>query len=203
MGFGEYLWKLLHRPFKFSEDIRRFTTVIGSLLDDTKQVIFAVRRVWFLRTCPVEVLGEFGNEYGMPQLTGESDEQYRTRLINVFDWYYWMGTNYGVLRVISFVLNVECRIREYQVDCWKLGRNHLGRDTRLFDPSYLYKFGLYFARELTSDEEQLVRKVVNAVKEAHTIFILKYPTPERQTYWRLGKARLGRDTILFKGVNYQ
>lgn len=196
MKFGEYLWNLLSRPFKFDEDIKRFTKVIGSLLDEAKAAIFAIRRIWYLRTCPVKVLSLFGEDYGMPQFPNEMDESYRERLLNVFDWYYWMGTNTGILRAISYIINNQCRIREYQVDCWKLGQSNLGRDTYLFDPNYYYIFGILFERTLTLIEEQLVRKVVNLVKPAHTKFIIRYPTPEAQTYWRLNVSRLGIDTIL-------
>lgn len=202
MGFGDYLYDLLSRPYKTSAEVKAFASVIGSLLDEAKAVLFAVRRVWFLRTTPVELLSEFGTEFDMPRLTGETDQQYRTRLINAFDWYYWMGTNYGIMRSIGYVLDVQCQIREYQVDCWKLGRSRLGRNTRLFSPSYYYVFGLLFERQLTPEEEQLVTKVVNLVKPAHVIFKLRYPLPEQQIYWRMGRSRLTKSTILAtKGVS--
>lgn len=196
MSFGEYLWGLLNRPFKRSDEVKRFAEVIGFLLDEAKMVIFTVRRMWFLRTCPVEVLELFGDDYGMPKLPEESDEAYRERLRNVFDWYFWMGTTKGILRAVELVVNVPCRIREYQVDCWKLGINRLGVDIRLFDPNYLFKFGLIFERTLTPGEEAWVKKVVNLVKSAHTVFIIRYPESDKQFYWRLGRSKLGTDTIL-------
>lgn len=201
MNFAEYLLGLLHRPFKLKEDIKRFVDVIGYLYDEAKKVVYTIRRIWFLKTCPVDVLGLFGEDYGIPQLPGEAAEAYRQRLLNVFDWYYWMGTNKGIIQAIRLIVDVPCRIREYQVDCWKLGRNRLGRDTRLFDTAYLYKFGLIFDKVLSSADEQLVKKVVNVVKAAHTMFFIRYPTIDKQNYWRLGISKIGRDTILTKGAD--
>lgn len=198
MNFAEYLWTLLPRPFKLNEDseIQKYTKVIGTTLDDGKSAVFAIRRSWFIRTAPIEVLEIIGEGLLLPKKAGETDSIYRERLVNAYDWYLWGGTKKGVLRAIASVIDVPCRVREFFDNAWKLGKSRLGVETRLFDADFTFVFSITFERELTIAEEQMVRDVVEISKPAHTNYFIVYPIDTINTFWRLSKSHLGKDTIL-------
>jgi hypothetical protein len=198
-GFDDYLWSLLTRPFKVSDDptgAQNYTKVVGAALDDAKAAMFLMRRAWYIQTAPVAALPIIGDGLRMPQFLNESDEEYRNRLIGAFDWYYWMGTKKGILNAISYITSVTCLITEYQVDCWRLGVARLGQDTILMNSALMYIFELYFTAELDAETEARVRAIVDVVKPAHTQYVLRYPTTAEEQIWVLNESKLGYETIV-------
>lgn len=196
-SFGPYLLELLPPYLQKDPEFRIFVEVIGSLFDDAKTVIFNLRRAWFIKLTPDETLSVIGNALLMPMQVNETIDEYRNRLLNASIWYYWQGTDNGVLSAISLETNVNCTIDDYINTSWVLDESQLDVTTSLFDLNYLYMFGLDFAETLDSVTESLIRIIINIVKAAHTMYNIHYPTIENPLIlWTLDGSSLNQNTIL-------
>lgn len=197
-SFAAYLWSLLSRPFKrqTSGETGKYVETLGGVLDAAQEDIFAVRRAWFVDTAPDEALPYLGDDRGIARLEGESNHDYRQRIKQAFEWYYWLGTKKGMLSAIALVTDVPCQILEYQLDSWKLGKSTLGRGTRLYNPALLFIFGLLFDQELSPDVEAAVQRMAKLAKPAHTMFHIICLGKTQLLKWYVGTSRLGRESIL-------
>lgn len=84
-NFAEYMFYLLFTPLKKTKksvnQFYIFFKTIGELFDKSKEDILRLRREAMVITSSPEMLPVHGQDRGMPKLKGETDENYRTRLI--------------------------------------------------------------------------------------------------------------------------
>lgn len=197
MNFADYLWQLLPPPFKkLFEEVFKYVQTLGGMLDSLKTAIFTMRRNWFVRIATGQALDVHGEDRGIKRQVGESDADYQRRLVAAFEFYQAGGTRKGVLRAIADATSVTFSIREYQRECWKLGRGRLGRNTRLMAAAGVAFFGVYFDRVLTADEAAKVRAALDEAAPPHTNFQIVYPPAIEQRFWKLGRSHLGVNTRL-------
>lgn len=104
--FGEYLYKLLNRPFKIAApgeqtDIKRFSGTVGFVLDDLKQVIFKVRRSRIVETSGGKAVELHGKDRGINRYPDEQEKYYRRRVQSAYMTYQQGGTNPGVIHALA------------------------------------------------------------------------------------------------------
>lgn len=106
-SFVDYLRSLLTRPLRKGRDdladIGRLVRLLGELGDEARDVIYAVRRAWYVRTSPEAGLELLGEERGLPRLPGEDIESYRSRLLAAFLTWQAGGTDEGVQAALALV----------------------------------------------------------------------------------------------------
>ena len=122
-----YLWFMLPRPLKRPEwqgtsDIRRLVNVLGSVLDDTKDLVLSIRRSWLTPTSWGAFLDLIGDSRLLPRHPGESDGTYKSRLISAFELYQKGGTNWGVFLGTSLLGYEDFAITEPRIQCRYDGR---------------------------------------------------------------------------------
>lgn len=116
MSFATYLWELLTKPLRKSlSEIQRWINVLGAALDEARQMVFNVRRAWFIETATGPALDLHGKDRGLPRYPGETDDTYRRRLQAAYHTYVSGGTNPGLsdaLRVLGYPTRVEELFKE-------------------------------------------------------------------------------------------
>lgn len=106
MSVLEYLWILCHRPFKRSQktadsDIYKLMSALASVFEKIRSNIYFVRRQFFIATCDETSLIEFGQAYNIPKFPTETVEQYRDRLLAMWDYFRLGGTIPGMLNAFE------------------------------------------------------------------------------------------------------
>lgn len=98
--FGDYMYSLLTAPMR---QVRKtinqyyiFFKVIGTLSDDFKQKLFAVREASMVLSAPDAMLTVHGEERGLSRLKGETLDNYRIRLELYGQVAEKAGTNEGI-----------------------------------------------------------------------------------------------------------
>ncbi|MGE5550538.1 MAG: phage tail protein [Bacteroidota bacterium] len=154
-----------------------FLDQVGAMLDELKEAIFGLRRLWLLALTPAEALDIFGESRGMKRLPGENDEVYRQRQMAAADEFALGGTPAGVDEAIRRVTPVAFTIDEPRTDRWVLGvagKSKLGFTTRLGWEEAAFLFRITFAESLSSEIEAEVRRQVDATKPKHTSYVIRY-----------------------------
>jgi len=123
IGFFDYLWFLLTKPFKRTPEvsatkgegkivgspyaggteIERIVRVLGSILDEMKLSVFAVRRAWLIKTAPDHALDLLGSDRGIARMLEEDADSFRQRLLNAFALYQHGGTVQWILLALSVI----------------------------------------------------------------------------------------------------
>lgn len=108
MTFADYFWNLATRAFKRllkkeDSDAWVWFQGIGPAYDDAKGVIFSIREQALVATATGDGLDKLGKDRKMPRLAGETDDDYRKRLLAAYDIYREGGTEPGLLRVLSIL----------------------------------------------------------------------------------------------------
>lgn len=84
-NFADYMFYLLFTPLKKTKKSLNqfyiFFSAIGELFDQSKKDILKIRREAMVISASPVMLEVHGQDRGMPKLKGETDENYRTRLI--------------------------------------------------------------------------------------------------------------------------
>lgn len=105
MKFADYLWYLAHRPLKMTtkdeSEVYRLFTVFGKILDEAKEKIFLVRRQALIGTATGKALDKHGNDRQLKRFAGESDEQYRKRLLAKYENAKAAGTYRGIVNLLK------------------------------------------------------------------------------------------------------
>lgn len=118
MNFHEFMWKLAHEPLKKSSnqknDISKLLHAFGEVLEDTKDNIFLIRRQGLLMTATGKALDAHGGER-FPRYNGESDEQYRNRLLARKELARKAGTVEGMLLTLQSLGYSDAEIHPFYV----------------------------------------------------------------------------------------
>lgn len=124
----KYLWGLLPRPYKVYEthrddetktEIRRYVETLSRRYDTAQQDIIRARDNWFPQLMDARLLDLKGYERGkLIRWAGESDEEFRLRVANAFDWFALGGTAAGMKKILQLLgykdVEVEERVTEEQ-----------------------------------------------------------------------------------------
>lgn len=106
-SFVTYLRSLVTRPLRKARqdgtDLGRLVRVLGELGDQARDVVYAVRRAWVVKTSPGPGLELLGEERKLHRLPGEETEAYRKRLLAAFETWQKGGTDDGVADALSLV----------------------------------------------------------------------------------------------------
>ena len=130
--------------------------VVGEELDLSKQAILDMRRESLIATASEDNLDKFGNEKGLARIAGETDEEYRIRLLSAYLIKKRGGTIPGMIEAVGF-LGITATINEiYKTDPTRWAEFELiitGGDLEVLNQSIFYI-------------------LVNNLKPAHTRIII-------------------------------
>jgi hypothetical protein len=188
--FFPYLWFLLPKPLKAPEhvsapgggrprrhgrdenEIERTVQVLASLLDDLKSAVFSVRSSWVTASAEGQALDLIGADRMLRRIPGESDDDYRARLLAAFDLYQQGGTLPGMKLAMELVGEPEAEVEEPRVPAYHDGTLH--RDGGAFHGGwvswarFMVKLALREAG-LPADHLATVLRQVDEWKPAHTM----------------------------------
>lgn len=106
-SFVTYLRSLATRPLRKARDeaadLGRLVRLLGELGDEARDVLYAVRRAWYVQTSPAPGLALLGDARKLWRLPGEETEDYRARLMAAFDTWQQGGTDPGVAQALDLV----------------------------------------------------------------------------------------------------
>lgn len=160
--FGEYLFDLLPSPLKRGQRAVNqffiFFRVMGREFDDLKKMIFRVRGESNIATASPSMLPVHGQDREMPRITGETDEDYRFRLMMKAVVAGKSGTSEGIILAVTAMGYRNVRIVPYF----------------LTDPERWAESVLWaeFAKNTTLQKRLLILSEVNKVKPASAKLIL-------------------------------
>lgn len=172
-----YLWDLLPRPYKvLSErererdptEARKFINAFSVEAQRVQDMIEMVRDSWLIPSMDNALLDTKGYERGkLARWAGESDDEFRLRVANAFDWFALGGTAAGMKRILELLGYRNVRITErITEDQWA----EFGVDIAL--PS---------GDALVMENIERVRRIVNEIKAAHTRLVstnVQYDPPD-------------------------
>ncbi|MCL4514160.1 MAG: phage tail protein [Firmicutes bacterium] len=181
MSFVDYFWELLTKFLKatWESQLKIWIRTLGEKFDALKQSIFALRRNWLIKTATGEALDLHGEARWIKRKPGEPDDIYRNLVMDAFNYYVAAGTRKAIEEAIADITTVPFTIKEYQRECWKLGRpgySRLGVNTRLMSTRAVAAFGVYFDQPLSPDIEARVRQMLDELSPAHITFGIFYPS---------------------------
>ena len=106
MNMLDILWAktpgFFKRTLKKEEsDTWKLWNSIGPILDSAKNNVFSVRRAALIATAEGDELDKHGRDRRMSRYAGESDDDYRNRLMAAYDLYREGGTEPGMQKVLA------------------------------------------------------------------------------------------------------
>lgn len=173
--FGDYMYYLLHYPFKQAERAVNqwyiYLSVIGKLFDQNKEAFFVARREGCVFTASQIILPEHGLDRRLTRYLGEDIENFRNRILTYAETCSLGGTDLGVRLAVEALgfTNVET------VACYKIDDSQ--------------KRWAEFYIVITKDMEDvfdvdhdIIRKVVDTNKKVsalpHYQFVFQMVAPE-------------------------
>lgn len=159
MRFVDYLWFLAHgvlkRTKKDDNDVYKLFDAAGNILDAAKTNIFLIRRQGLIATATGKALDYHGRGRQLPRYAGETDDQYRKRLLSKREISEKAGTVEGII----------------------LALKSMGFDRAEIEPLYLEdterwaEFYIYLDQDLLTQYGNLetVERVVRDVKQASSL----------------------------------
>ncbi len=160
-GLSEYLWWLLpaflKKKRKADSLVNKLMNVFGEELDAEKIAIVDMRRMLLIAAAGGEYLDNHGRGRDLERIPGESDDDYRTRLISAYVVKKRGGTIPGMIEACA-ILGLEIEIRQfYQTD-----------------PGRWAEFEVrVIAGELKVLNQSIFYQTVRALKPAHTRAVFK------------------------------
>lgn len=110
---SDYLYYLLPGPLKRQKKENQlgiFLGVIGGVFDDIREDILRLRQESIIFTASPCMLDAFGQERGMFRLAGETEEEFRFRLLEKADVAALSGSEAGILLALKTVGYPDCTI---------------------------------------------------------------------------------------------
>ncbi|MBP3812305.1 MAG: hypothetical protein J6E49_04245 [Acidaminococcaceae bacterium] len=153
-AFREYMWELLTRPFRKDNSVvvKAYTLIIGSILDDTKESLFRLRRQWLVQTAGEKALRLLGEQRGIYRYDDEPLEIYRNRVQGAYEIYAYGGTLPGMIRSLQ-MLGYDPDIQE-RTTTWA---------------HFTLSIPLEIMDGFTPEEYRRLRAMVWLMKSAHTL----------------------------------
>lgn len=166
MDFTEYLWSLtlgVMRKIKNTEsDVYKVLNAVGNVLEDAKEAIFIVRRQGIISTAKGRALDLHGEGRKVIRYAGETDEQYRKRILSKKEIARMGGTAKGVV----YTAQSMGYVRAEHVPMFK------------YDKERWSKFYLYIDKELMNqlNNFEILKKEVANVKKAgsYPLYVFTY-----------------------------
>lgn len=159
MKFAEYLWYLTHRPLKLlspeESDVYTLFKATGKILDKAKEKIFLIRRQALIATATGKALDKHGIGRKLKRFAGETDEQYRKRLLAKYENARMAGTYRGIVKTVISLGYDNAEVRPlYLEDAERWAEFYVFLDKELID-----QLGNY----------EIVQKEVKKVKQASSL----------------------------------
>lgn len=110
---ADYLFYLLPGPLKQNKkqnQLRIFLSVLGGVMDDIRDDILRLREESIIFTASPCMLDVFAQERGMFRLSGETEEEFRLRLMEKADVAALSGSEAGILLALKTVGYPDCSI---------------------------------------------------------------------------------------------
>lgn len=160
-ALGKYLWWLLPYTLKKKQPgnslLFKLLDIFGEELDEVKAETLNMRREMLIATATGKQLDDHGLQRDLERIPGETDEEYRTRLISAYLVKKRGGTIPGMVEA-SALLGLEVEVDEvYKTD-----------------PSRWAEFELrIIGGDLNVLNQSIFYQTVRALKPAHTRVIYK------------------------------
>lgn len=118
MNFLEYLWGLVHRPFRLAataatNSFYKLLQVAGARADAVADDIYWIRLQFHLHDCSWWALGKHGAVLDFTRLDNEDWEAYRARLLRAYEIFRMGGTLPGMKLAIESLGFPTVRIVEH------------------------------------------------------------------------------------------
>jgi hypothetical protein len=115
MIFAEYFWRLATRVFnrvidREKSDIWKFFKAIGQAYDEVRAKIYSIREKALVATAKGPALDLCGEDRKLPRYAGETDDDYRWRLMSAYDIYREGGSEDGMMRLLTALGYTEIEI---------------------------------------------------------------------------------------------
>lgn len=158
-------------PHKTDMDIYKLAVVIGKLLDDAKLGIFRLRELKYISTSSGRALDLHGLDRKMPRLAGETDADYRLRLLTAYDLYRLGGTEIGMKSVLAGIGYPNATLYPFWKEKYKWSNDPVPVPlTSDANPEYLGKWSQFIIsldvtdREVTERQRAIFRDTINRAK---------------------------------------
>lgn len=117
MTFAEYFYYLLHRiykrgPLQFGSDINKLTRAMGPNYEAALDTLFFRREQAFAATARGKALDQLGADRGLPRWQGETDDNYRLRLLAAYSTYSQLGTAAAMVNTLDRLGYTDATITE-------------------------------------------------------------------------------------------
>lgn len=181
--FQDYMWYLLHAPFKKNikkeeSDVFKLFKAIGKIIDNLKETIFLLRRQAMIMTAHGKALDMHGRDRKMPRYIGETDEQYRKRLLMKREIAERAGTKYGIIKALESIGYEHATIEPVPSvqGAWFMDGEFLLNGTRKMnsidtDSEHWSEFMVFLNTDNQESLEdfRIVQKTVRDVKQASSL----------------------------------
>lgn len=158
-------------PRKQDMDIHKLAVAIGSMLDDAKLAIFRPREIRYILTSSGRALDLHGVDRKLPRLAGETDADYRLRLLTAYDIYRMGGTEIGMKSVLAGLGYADATLYPLWREKYKWSDDPTPIPlTPDANPEYLGKWSQFVIslnvtdREVTATQRAIFRDTVNRAK---------------------------------------
>lgn len=195
MEFADYLWELAHIVFKrkwnkSKSDIYKTFTVVGSSCDQLKQDIFNLRENALLYTATGEALDFHGKDRNISRYAGETDEEYRNRLLAAAEVYSLEGTLSGMIAALE-------RLGYTGVEVYELYKE---KYTQNPNPDYVGRWAEFIIKlnnvsdtAFLEHSYKILKSEINKVKRAATkLYSIAYITKVQTTLNLDNSIRIGQ-----------
>ncbi len=185
MGFIDYLWELPHIIFKRlprdNTDIDKLAQGLGPVFDETKDVIFQIRQQSLIITAIGKALDAHGLDRQLPRYNGETDDQYRLRLLAAFNTYTEGGTEAGMIKALrvlgyQYATVYPCYKEKYKwvfldgsrtLDgSWSIGPQTLDANLEYVYRWFEFVVKLNTGETPTTEEDKKIRAIIDLTKPA-------------------------------------
>lgn len=142
-------------------------------------------------------LEEYAKERCIYKIQEESNNSYKNRVLNAYQFLKYSSTSIGIKDVISNAISKSFEIRELYQENFILGNSSekLGINTKLHTSLSSYFFLVEFIQPLTVKEKYYLEKIIDLYKPAHVGFRINATIVDD---WILGdeNEQLGLNTYL-------
>ncbi len=133
MEFFQYMYNLLTRPFR--KKIGNFITWLqkmGKFLDELKESVYKVRRVWLIKTSYGQALELHGSARKVEKYPGEPDDYYKMRIIGALEAQFFGGSKSGLEALLASMGYPDSRI----IPLYEEIKKYIDSDGILLDGSW-------------------------------------------------------------------
>lgn len=175
----ESLLSRLSNIFDISDGSKLFRAFLGALtraINDTRIKRIDTINQFSVQAASGAYLDEHGKFYSVSRYAGESDDEYRQRILANIGRFY--GTRKSVEDAIAvFVARDKIVIYEFGRDLWVLGVSQLGVDTILRDTPlgpFTFEVVIFDGVSFSDRVKQNIQRAIDMAKMAGTSYTISY-----------------------------